>query len=105
MRRLAFGLACVAAAGMPALAADPLVVSQKDRAFAVRSARIAQGGTIRFTNDDEFSHQVFVQSPGFSYESDEQQPGHAVDVTFPQKGTFDVQCRIHPKMHLHVDVR
>ena len=110
MRRILIRSALLVAApcfamGARALTADPTIVSQKGRAFTVRSVQIEPGGTIRFTNDDDFAHQLFVQSPGFSYESDEQEPGHTVDVRFPKAGTFDVQCHIHPKMHLRVDVR
>ena len=88
-----------------AQAEDIAHVSQKQRAFSVQEIRIHPGDTVRFDNDDDFSHQIFVQSSSFSYESDEQDPGHTVDVTFPKTGTYDVQCHIHPKMHLRVDVR
>ena len=89
----------------PALASSTIVVSQKDRAFMTREVQIKVGDSIRFTDDDEFAHQIFVDSPSFTYESDEQAPGQPVVVTFPRPGTFDVQCRIHPKMHLRVVVR
>ncbi len=82
-----------------------VVVSQRDRAFSQHAVQIPRGGSIRFDNDDDFDHQVFVQSPGMSYESDEQAPGQAIRVTFPKAGSYDVQCHIHPKMHLHVDVK
>ncbi len=94
---------CVAT--LPALAGALTVVAQKGRAFETRQISIERGGMVRFSNEDEFSHQIFVQSPGFSYESDEQEPGHSVDVTFPKSGTFEVRCHIHPKMYLRVDVR
>jgi plastocyanin len=88
-----------------ALAAEVASVPQKNRAFVVRDVQIASGGSVRFANDDEFVHQIYVQSPSFSYESAEQPPGDAVVVRFPVAGTFEVRCHIHPKMLLHVDVR
>ena len=88
-----------------ALAAEVVMVSQHGRAFAVHDVHIAQGDTVRFTNDDDFTHQIYVSSPSFSYESAEQPPGESVNVRFPTAGLFEVRCHIHPKMLLHVDVR
>ncbi len=113
-------LLAAAAAGQPGRAAEApapsqapappglpkeVVVSQHDRAFSTHLVQIRPGGSIRFDNDDDFTHQVFVQSPWMSYESDEQEPGHAIRVTFPKAGSYDVQCHIHPKMHLQVVVK
>lgn len=96
------------AAMLPAavtLASGMTTVSQKNRAFGVHDVQIARGDTIHFTNDDEFTHQIYVESPSLKYESDEQDPGQTVDVRFPATGTFEVRCHIHPRMLLHVDVR
>ena len=87
-----------------ALAQAPVVVSQKDRAFAPKQLRIHRGDTVRFTNDDDFDHQIYVQSPGFSFESDETAPGRQVELRFPAAGDFEVHCHIHPKMRLNVHV-
>ena len=105
VRRTLAACAILSLITVPALAASTIVVSQKNRAFMVREIDIKVGDSIRFTDDDEFAHQIFVSAPTFTYESDEQEPGQAVVVTFPRAGTFDVQCRIHPKMHLRVVVR
>ena len=101
-------LAILVATVLPAalaLAAEVASVSQKGRAFSVRDVQIAPGSSVRFVNDDEFVHQIYVQSPSFSYESAEQPPGDVVVVRFPVAGTFEVRCHIHPKMLLHADVR
>ncbi len=97
--------ALLLAVGARAFAASPVVVQQINRAFALNEVHIRPGETIRFTDNDEFAHQIFVDSPGFSYESDEQEPGQTVAVTFPKAGTYIVQCHIHPKMRMRVDVR
>jgi plastocyanin len=81
-----------------------VVVQQQNRAFSVASLHIVAGAIVRFTNADEFGHQIFVSTPEFSYESDESYPGENVDVRFTTAGTFDVRCHIHPKMHLAVQV-
>jgi len=98
----------LAAAVLPAAlaaAAGMTSISQKGRAFTVRDVQIARGDTVSFVNDDDFIHQIYVDSPSFTYESAEQEPGKAVDVRFPTAGTFEVRCHIHPKMLLTVNVR
>ncbi len=95
---LAFGTTVASAAGL-------MTVSQRARGFAVTDARIARGEAIRFLNEDTFLHQVFVQSTGLAFESNEQAPGESVDIRFATSGLFEVRCHIHPKMLLRVDVR
>ena len=106
-------LACLALAGLGLVVGAPLIraaaasvvtVMQMHRAFNVADVHIKRGDAVRFTNDDAFNHQVYVKTPSFSFESAEQAPGEAVNVTFPVAGTFDVQCEIHPRMHLAVTV-
>jgi len=97
---LALGLFAAAAAG-----AGIVNVSQQNRAFSVSTIQISRGDTVRFTNEDEFTHQIYVESPAMTFESDEQNPGEVVDVPFTTSGTFPVHCHIHPKMHLEVTVR
>lgn len=76
-------------------------VVQKNRMFQVKELTIIHGELVRFINADEFLHQIYVKSPDFSFDSDEQVPGKAIDVKFPA-GVFEVRCRIHPKMLLVV---
>jgi len=86
------------------LAAAVVTVAQHNRAFTIRSVQIAQGDTVQVTNEDEFTHQIYVNSPSTSFESDEQNLGETVNVRFPKPGTFEVRCHIHPKMLLTVAV-
>jgi plastocyanin len=86
-------------------ASNIMTITQQGRAFSSGTVQIVRGETVRFSNVDKFIHQVYVESPSFNYESDEQAPGNDVDVAFLKTGTFEVRCHIHPKMLLHVDVR
>jgi plastocyanin len=88
----------------PAFAAATVDVIQKDRAFGVPAIDIARGTLVRFLNQDEFIHHIYVKSPTFNFSSDESPPGHEVDLRFTTPGTFVVRCAIHPKMHLVVTV-
>jgi len=110
-RRCAHGAvaACILAAAIApdvplAWAADIYEVVQKNRMFHVKELEIARGEVVRFINQDEFLHQIYVKSPNFSFESDEQAPGKNIEIKFPA-GTFEVRCRIHPKMLLLVHAK
>ncbi len=87
-----------------ALAATPVVVNQMRRAFSIRDLHVHRGETVRFTNADEFLHQIYIDTKTFKFSSKEQAPGESVDIAFPTGGTFDVKCEIHPKMVLSVTV-
>jgi plastocyanin len=91
---------------VPALASVPGVeIIQNDRHFSLAAVKVALGTTIRFLNQDEFTHHIEVDTPSFAFDSGEQQPGQVVQVSFNRSGTFDVHCAIHPKMHLLVEVQ
>ena len=83
---------------------ETMTVVQKDRQFETKEIEISAGDSIHFTNEDEFLHQLYTDSPDFSFDSDPQSPGDALDVTFPAAGAFEVRCGIHPKMVLKVKV-
>ena len=97
-------LAALALAASTAFAATVHTVSQKGRDFALRQITIAHGDSVHFTNEDEFLHQIYVDSKDMIFDSAEQLPGQAIDVRFPRAGIFPVRCHIHPKMLLSVRV-
>jgi len=79
-------------------------IVQKGRAFALGDITIPRGDTVLFTNEDEFLHQIYVDSKSMPFDSPEQAPGQTIEVNFPRSGTFPVRCHIHPKMLLTVRV-
>ncbi|MFY7960932.1 MAG: plastocyanin/azurin family copper-binding protein [Elsteraceae bacterium] len=95
-------LGCFLAGGAAAAVQQ---ASQKGRAFLPREVSLAVGDQLTIANDDEFTHQVYIQSDGFNFDSGEQDPGKAATITFTRAGAFDVLCRIHPKMKLRVTVK
>ncbi len=102
----AAAVAALVLAGGACLGADTVVsVSQRDRAFTVSSVVVPLGGILRLENDDEFVHQIYINEPTMTYESDEQEPGQTIDVHFARAGTFEVRCHIHPRMVLQVTVK
>jgi plastocyanin len=100
---LAAALPVLLSAG--ALAAAGYHVSQRDRAFNLKEITVALGDVVHFDNNDDFIHQIYIDSPDFTFDSEESYPGNSIDVTFTKRGTFFVHCHIHPKMSLEVTVK
>jgi len=82
-----------------------VIVSQKDRAFSPNSVELALGDTLSIHNDDQFVHDVLVNSQNFTFDSGEQGVGQTVQIKFPTAGHYRVTCAIHPKMRLEVEVQ
>jgi cytochrome c peroxidase len=82
-----------------------VIVSQKDRAFSPNVVQLALGQTLSIHNDDQFIHDVLVNSENFSFDSGEQGVGQDVQIKFPAAGHYRVTCAIHPKMRLEVEVK
>ena len=81
---------------------DGHTIIQKGRRFSAAEVTIRRGESLTFTNNDEFIHQIFVAG---LFDSDERSPGQNLTESFPQAGTFEVRCHIHPKMKLMVTVK
>jgi len=79
-------------------------VAQADRKFQASAVTIERGEILRFTNDDPYLHQIYVDARNFSFESSLQPPQAIIDVRFPSSGVYEVMCHIHPTMHLVVTV-
>ena len=94
-------LASLLAMAGPAFA-DDHVIAQSSRAFHPSEITINRGDSLTFTNQDDFIHQVYVSG---LFDTDEKAPGQKLTESFPQAGTFEVRCHIHPKMKLLVHVK
>jgi len=101
---IATSLALVTAATI-ALAAEAIVVSQRNRMFSPARLEVERGTAIQITNDDRVTHHIYVDSPAMTFDSGEQPVGTVVKLQFDQPGTFDVLCAIHPTMRLQVTVK
>jgi plastocyanin len=88
------------------LALPQHMISQKGREFHPGQISIKLGDTLQIVNDDaDLLHHAYIDSPRFSFDSGDQQPGSRTDITFPVAGDFEVLCAIHPKMRLVVHVQ
>ncbi len=88
-----------------ALAADAVVVSQRNRHFNPDHLAIAVGTSVRVMNDDRVTHHIYIDSENMRFESGEQPVGKSIDLRFDQAGRFLVRCAIHPTMRLEVAVK
>ena len=103
MKKTLGAAALILALPWAAFAADAAhTIVQQDRAFHPGEVTINRGESLSFTNRDEFIHQIFVVG---LFDSEEKNPGEILTESFPQSGTFEVHCHIHPKMRLTVHVR
>lgn len=82
-----------------------VTVVQRDRHFYPDRLTIMPETVLHIVNDDRFTHHVYVKSPFMNFDSGDNPIGAAVDVEFDHAGTYDVQCAIHPFMHLWVTVK
>lgn len=83
----------------------PHIVSQKGRAFQPGFMTVKQGETLRIVNDDgDLLHHAYIDSPTFTFDSGDQEPGSKTDIVLSKAGVFNVLCGIHPKMKMVVTV-
>ncbi|MDE2165110.1 MAG: cupredoxin domain-containing protein [Alphaproteobacteria bacterium] len=80
-------------------------VTQRNRHYYPDKLMIPLGTVLHITNNDRFTHHVYVKSPLMNFDSGEEPVGTSVNLEFDHSGTFDVQCAIHPTMHLWVTVK
>ncbi len=103
---IAVTLGAVAAGWSWAAWAATLTVAQHGRAFQPNEIQLNAGDVADFVNDDrDLLHHAYLKTPGFSFDTGEQEPGTTAHVRFTTPGTFTVLCGIHPKMRLSVVVR
>lgn len=79
-------------------------VVQREITFVPERIEVKVGAAVVFVNDDRFGHNVYSETPGADFDIGRQPAGQRTPVVFKRAGTFEVRCRIHPKMKLDVVV-
>ena len=102
--RAAWALALAAVLVTTNATAAEQVVAQKGKAFSVKKLKIKVGDSVKFVNEDPFSHNVFSLSAAKSFDLGSYPQGGSKAVTFDKAGTIDVECAIHPEMTLTIEV-
>lgn len=103
-RRTAWTLALAAVLAATNASAAEHVVAQKGKAFSTKKLKIKVGDSVKFVNEDPFSHNVFSLSAAKSFDLGSYPQGGAKNVSFDKAGTVEVECAIHPDMTLTVEV-
>jgi len=102
--RIAWALALGAVLAASQATAAEQVVAQKGKAFSVKKLKVKVGDSVKFVNEDPFSHNVFSLSAVKSFDLGSYPQGGAKSVTFDKPGTVEVECAIHPEMTLTIEV-
>lgn len=84
--------------------ASQFEVGQKNKQFTVQELRIKVGDEVSFPNHDPFFHNVFSLSPTKTFDLGSYPKGDTRVVTFDKAGKVDVECAIHPNMHMTIYV-
>lgn len=100
-------LTCVlGAAVLPVRAqAAEITVSMSGHEYQPAQVSAAVGDTIKFVNDDQTNHNVFIPTAGFAADLGKQEPGQAASLTVGKAGTFEVECVLHSNMLTTVEVK
>ena len=86
------------------VAAEEHVVRMAGQQYAPAAIEAFKGDSIRFVNDDETAHNVYVPTVGFGLDLGKQEPGEEQTMILGQRGAFEVECVLHPHMLLAVTV-
>ncbi len=80
-------------------------VIQREIDFEPKEIRIRAGEQVVFVNEDRFGHNVYSETTGGEFDVGRQAPNSRTAVAFRRSGTFEVMCRIHPRMAMKVVVQ
>ena len=89
----------------PGAHAEDFEVGQKNKHFTVKQLEIKVGDVVKFTNEDPFFHNVFSLSENKSFDLGSYEKGKSREVKFDKPGVVDVECAIHPRMHMQILVK
>lgn len=80
-------------------------VAQKNKSFSVAELNIKAGDTVSFPNQDPFFHNVFSLSDIKSFDLGSYKQGKTKKIVFDKPGVVEVECAIHPKMQMIINVK
>jgi plastocyanin len=80
------------------------VVGQKGKAFTVKKLSVKVGDSVKFINEDPFTHNVFSLSDAKSFDLGSTGQGGFKNIVFDKPGTIEVECAVHPEMKMVVEV-
>lgn len=102
--RQVFSLAVLLSVSPVMAQAADVTVTMAGADYAPASVEARVGDRLVFTNDDGVDHNVFVPTAGHGVDLGKQAPGATTELPLGKAGAFEVECVIHPDMHLAVEV-
>lgn len=81
------------------------IVDQRDKTFIPHKIEAKVGDRIVFHNSDGFAHNAFSDHEGNAFDIGMQKPGEEIVVELKAPGVIEIECAIHPNMHLTVIVQ
>ena len=86
------------------------VVEQKDKTFFYKGQKadkltIKVGDVVHFKNMDPYFHNVFSLSDVKLFDLGSFPQGQEKTVVFNKAGKVEVECAIHPQMHVTLEVK
>ena len=90
--------------------AEEITVTQTDKTFKLKGTKVENltikvGDSIRFLNEDPWSHNIYSLSDLITFDLGSYPQGQSKSVTFNKAGKADIECAIHPAMILHLEVK
>ncbi len=85
-------------------AAEEFLVTMAGSDYSPASISASTGDTIRFVNNDDTAHNVFVPTATHALDLGAQEPGSETELMLRSTGSFDVECVFHANMLLTVEV-
>ncbi len=85
--------------------AEDHTVGQKDKACTIRKLLVKVGESVSFKNEDPFFHNVFSLSDASTFDLGSYPQGQSKTVKFDKRGIVEVECAIHPEMHMTIEVK
>lgn len=80
------------------------VIGQKNKNFTVSTVEAKVGDEVLFRNDDAVFHNIFSLTAGQSFDLGAYAPGVSKKVKLEKPGRIEVECAIHPRMKMLIDV-
>jgi plastocyanin len=107
MKKSSFVYAAAMAAGLYAqtLKAAEIVVDQTGQQFSPKSIAVKVGDLVKFSNNDDVTHNITLTGPDGEDDLGLQKPGETLSSKLSQAGDIAVICHIHPKMKMKITVQ
>ena len=102
--RASFIIAALLTAGTGQAGAADHVIGQKNKAFTVSNVEAKVGDDVVFVNDDGVFHNIFSLSEAQSFNLGAYGPGVSKKMKLEKPGKIEVECAIHPRMKMVIDV-